>query len=79
MEEYQISVSPSEVGILLEKEGYSRQNNKKMLQAGKPHPNRDEQFQTINATVKEFLDAGDPVISVDLNNSSKPTNGRKHL
>ena len=65
MEEYQISVSPSEVGILLEKEGYSRQNNKKMLQAGKPHPNRDEQFQTINATVKEFLDAGDPVISVD--------------
>ena len=45
--------------------GYSRQQHQKMLQAGKPHPDRDAQFLFINKTVEEFLRAGDPVISVD--------------
>jgi hypothetical protein len=32
---------------------------------GAQHPDRDAQFGHINATVRGFLDAGDPVISVD--------------
>ena len=32
--------------------GYSRQQNQKMLQAGKPHPDRDAQFLFINKTVE---------------------------
>ena len=45
--------------------GYSKQVNQKMLQVGKPSPNRDEQFQYINDTAHEYLEVGDPVISVD--------------
>lgn len=32
---------------------------------GKPDPNRNQQFQIINATVNEFMSRGQPVISVD--------------
>ncbi len=64
-EKYQISVSYRTVSDLLEKLGYSKQTNQKMLQVGKPNPDRNEQFEFINKKVKEFTDAGDPVISVD--------------
>ena len=53
------------VAKLLEDMGYSKQVNQKMLQVGKPHPDRDEQFQFIKDTAVKFLKAGDPVISVD--------------
>ena len=53
------------VSKLLAEMGYSKQVNQKMLQVGKPSPNRDEQFQYINDTAHEYLEAGDPVISVD--------------
>ncbi len=53
------------MGDLLDKLGYSKQTNQKMLQVGTPNPNRNEQFEYINNKVKEFIDAGDPVISVD--------------
>lgn len=33
--------------------------------AGSHHPDRDAQVRHLNATVAEFLDAGDPVISLD--------------
>ena len=45
--------------------GYSKQQNQKNLQVGEPHPNRDAQFRFINDKAQEFLNAGDPVISVD--------------
>ena len=45
--------------------GYSRQVNQKMIQLGKPHPDRDAQFQFINRKSEEFLSLGLPVISVD--------------
>jgi len=45
--------------------GYSLQLNQKMLQVGKGHPDRDEQFQFINDKAKKFLKAGVPVISID--------------
>ncbi len=58
-------VGRSTVGRLLEKIGYSKQQNRKMMQVGAPHPDRDSQFRFINSTVEAFLAAGDPVISVD--------------
>jgi hypothetical protein len=44
--------------------GYSLQANVKTLE-GRQHPDRDAQFRYLNARVKAFLRAGDPVISVD--------------
>ncbi|MDR2667189.1 MAG: ISAzo13 family transposase [Holosporales bacterium] len=62
---YHIDISHVTVGTILADLGYSKQGNKKMLQVGKPHPDRNAQFEFINATAKEFIDAGEPVISVD--------------
>ena len=53
------------IGKVLESMGYSKQMNQKMLQKGEAHPDRNEQFEHINSTAKEFLEAGEPVISVD--------------
>ena len=44
--------------------GYSLQANKKTKEGG-DHPDRDEQFNFINSKVTHFLEAGEPVISVD--------------
>ena len=64
-DKYAIKVSYRTVGDLLAKLGYSKQANQKMLQVGAVNPNRNEQFEYINNKVKEFIEAGDPVISVD--------------
>ncbi len=58
-------VGKSTIGTILDKLGYSRQQNQKMLQVGEPHPDRDAQFRFIEKTTNLFLSAGDPVISVD--------------
>ena len=42
------------VGTLLEEMGYSLQLNQKMLQKGKKHPDRNNQFEYINAKAKDF-------------------------
>jgi len=57
-------VSPVTVWRLLDELGYSMQSNRKRRE-GTDHPDRDAQFQFINATAKEFLGHGWPVISVD--------------
>src|SRR5665811_1401360 len=44
--------------------GYSLQANKKTKEGG-DSPDRDAQFEHINATAKEFAESNDPVISVD--------------
>jgi hypothetical protein len=49
---------------LLKAKGYSLQANKKTRE-GAQHPDRDAQFEHINATVTEALKLGEPVISVD--------------
>ncbi len=49
---------------LLKAKGYSLQANKKTRE-GAQHPDRDAQFEHINATVAEAIAAGEPVISVD--------------
>jgi transposase len=53
------------VGDILEELGYSLQLNQKMLQIGEGHPDRNTQFEFINAKAKRFLKSGVPVISVD--------------
>lgn len=65
LDEYGIHVSYVKVSQLLTDMGYSRQVNQKMLQAGGPSPDRDEQFGIINDLAEQHLEAGDPVISVD--------------
>lgn len=57
-------VSHQTVALLLRDLGFSLQANVKVRE-GRQHPDRDEQFRHINATVKQALDAGQPVISVD--------------
>jgi transposase len=57
-------VSPQKVGRLLKEVGYSLQSNQKTLE-GTTHPDRNAQFEFINARTEEFQAAGQPVISVD--------------
>ncbi len=65
LEEYGINISYVKISQLLTDMGYSKQVNQKMLQVGEPSPNRDEQFEVINDLAKQYLETGDPVISVD--------------
>ena len=57
-------ISPRTVGRLLNADGYSLQSNRKTKE-GEDHPDRNAQFEHINATVKRFQHRGQPVISVD--------------
>jgi len=52
------------VGRLLKRLGFSLQANQKTRE-GTSHPDRNAQFEHINAEVKAFQAAGQPVISVD--------------
>lgn len=65
LEKHQINIHHVTVRDLLKTMGYSKQVNQKMLQVGKSHPDRNAQFEHINATASEYLDLGEPVISVD--------------
>lgn len=58
------SVSHDVVAKILHSLRYSLQGTRKMLE-GSQHPDRDDQFRYINKLAKEFLAAGDPVISID--------------
>ena len=57
-------VSHAKVAQILHDLNYSLQSNRK-TEEGTDHPDRDAQFQHINAAVKKCLRQGIPVISVD--------------
>jgi hypothetical protein len=57
-------VSPRTIGRMLNADGYSLQSNRKTKE-GTSHPDRNAQFELINATVMQFQERGQPVISVD--------------
>jgi transposase len=57
-------VSHQLVSELLHELGYSLQANRKTREGGE-HPDRNAQFEQINAQTKLFLAQGEPVISVD--------------
>ena len=58
------TASQTLVGRLLRRLGFSLQANSKTRE-GSQHPDRDAQFEHINAQVRAFQDAGQPAISVD--------------
>lgn len=57
-------VGANTVAALLHQAGYSLQANRKTREGGS-HPDRNAQFEYINAQVRRFLDRGQPAISVD--------------
>ena len=65
LSKYEVYISFKSIGVQLQKLGYSSQGNKKMLQVGEPHPDRNEQFEFINDMAKFMIFYGQPVISVD--------------
>jgi len=65
LQKHEIYISFKSIGTQLKKLGYNLQSNRKMLQTGESHPDRNSQFEYINATVKTYLSESQPVISVD--------------
>jgi len=59
-----LTISSTTVGRLLRELGYRLQAVRKKLE-GTSHPDRNAQFEHINATADAFLQTGEPVISVD--------------
>ena len=59
------TIGHDKVGDLLKELGYSLQQNQKKKQVGAESPDRDAQFKHINDTAKQYMEAGDPVISID--------------
>lgn len=57
-------VSASTVGRMLHELGYSLQSVRKTTE-GASHPDRNKQFEYIDAAATRFLNSGQPVISVD--------------
>ena len=49
---------------ILHQQGYGTQGNSMTIE-GRRHPDRDAQFRYISGTAREYLAAGDPVVSVD--------------
>jgi hypothetical protein len=62
--QFGIAVSASTVAKLLREHGYSLQAPNKSVE-GAQHPDRNAQFEKINAQAEDFLERGLPVISVD--------------
>lgn len=62
-------VGPRTVAKLLRQQGYSLQANRKTKEGSqhpdRQHPDRNAQFEYINASVQRFLKRGRPAISVD--------------
>jgi Rhodopirellula transposase DDE domain len=56
--------SDSTAWRMLRRMGFTQQSNSR-AQEGRQHPERDGQFRHIAARSREYLESGDPVISVD--------------
>src|SRR5271155_3231138 len=71
-------VSASSIPKLLGQLGYRRHVNRK-TKDGSNHPDRDAQFEYINAKAREFQAADQPVISVDTKKKGKRFSARTAL
>ena len=75
------NVSKSLVAELLGELDYSLQSNKKTIE-GNQHPDRNAQFEYINAKAQEYMEKNCPVISVDTkkkeNVGNYKNNGREY-
>jgi len=70
-------IKKSTIANMLHAEKFSLKANKKNIE-GVSHPDRDGQFHLINATVKDFLRTGDPIISVDAKKKELIGNYQNH-
>jgi hypothetical protein len=74
------AISEDTVQRLLQERHYSLQGNRKEKE-GRPVPERDAQFRYLNGLAREYLERGEPVISVDAKKKEKVGNfknsGRK--
>ncbi len=59
------SVSSTSVGRILNELGYRLQSVRKKNEGSAQHPDRNAQFEHINATAQKYLSLRQPVISVD--------------
>jgi hypothetical protein len=76
LEQHSEKITHVTAGSILEAMGYIRQANRKMPQAGKPHPDRNVQFEFINSKAKRFIEADEPVISVDTGKKENAGNSK---
>jgi Rhodopirellula transposase DDE domain len=67
--------SPAGLRLVMRRAGYTLQSNAR-AQEGRQHPERDGQFRHIAARAREYLAAGDPVISVDAKKKEQVGNYR---
>lgn len=58
-------ITQRSVHRILVQQKYSMKSNRKRYEGNKTHPDRDEQFQKINKTARQFQDDECPVLSVD--------------
>jgi transposase len=58
-------ISDTTIGDLLKEMGFSLQANRKDLAIKPSHPDRNLQFEYINAQVHKYIENGQPVISID--------------
>jgi hypothetical protein len=70
--------SHSLVSRILEGLGYSLQANRKTMEGTIKHPDRNAQFEFINAKAKGFHERGCPVISVDTKKKENVGNFKNH-
>ena len=59
------SVSPPTVRRLLKQRQYSLKGNRKHLEAGADHPDRDRLFEYLKTQKGAFQSKGGPILSVD--------------
>ncbi len=71
------TVSYTVIGQLLEEQGYGKQVNHKMLRTDGPRPDPNEQFAFVDAKAKEFLESGDPVVSIGCEKLGDTEKGKK--
>ena len=64
-----LEVSVTVVDQLLEQHNYRKRKAQKRL-SSREHPQRNEQFETIEALVERYQSAGNPVISMDTKKKS---------
>jgi hypothetical protein len=68
--------SPAGLRLVMRRAGYTLQSNAR-AQEGRQHPDRDGQFRHIAARAQDYLDSGDPVISVDAKKKEQVGNYRQ--
>jgi len=77
------SLAPKSVWRILKTLGYALKANKKDLEGGRNHPDRDKQFQHINMQGLKMQIQGFPILSIDAKKTEKignmKTNGKEWM